>query len=324
MSNADPDIGNEEAVTSALETLGSDIKGVGRGYVHASCPLAKWRHEGGVDNNPSFGVVYSSAEAKKEEGHAHCFSCGYSGDIREIATLMHVWSALPIEKLSEIMETMEKVKTGNLPLSLSTHVADDPFPDQDWIESFPLASEHQASVDYLHERGISDAARDFFKLRFDPQRYRVVCTLTDRQQRSRGLIGRTLIKNPMGPRYYYYPFKKQAPRGFTWFNEHTLDLSKPVLVVEGYFDALKIWPVYSNVTAALSVSFRSPEWTRTVGRWVSMFDIGKGGNLGRTRLQEKVAQKGSHVYHLMPPDGRDDPADSTEEELRSRIMELNG
>lgn len=320
-------LGNEEAIIAALEECGSVIGETKRGWVHASCPLAKYRHEKGVDNNPSFGVVYNSAEANKLEGHAHCFSCGYSGDVREIASLLYAYGDLGAEELGHVMSLMEEVKTGSLPLSLTAHHADDPFVDATWLQSFPpVGPEFPAAMEYLESRGIPREVYKHFDVRFDPQRYRVSFPIYDRAQRCRGLIGRTLIPNPEGPRYFYYPYPTitgNAPRGFTWYNEHALDLSKPVVVVEGIFDAMKVWSAYQNVTASLSISFRTPGmgWHTGVNRWASMFDVGEGGKRGRERLQGMVPH-GSRLWHLPPPPGRDDPGDSTPEEIASQLSLL--
>lgn len=124
---SDPTVGNEDAIRTVLEQLGSKVGDTKRGYVHASCPLAPFRHEKGVDNNPSFGVVYNSAEAHKMEGHSHCFSCGYSGDLREIAATLYAYQKITAADLEICMAAIEHVKTGNLPLSLSAHKADDPW-----------------------------------------------------------------------------------------------------------------------------------------------------------------------------------------------------
>lgn len=321
-------LGNEEAIKLALEQCGATIGETKRGWVHASCPLAKFRHSGGVDRNPSFGVVYNSGEAHKLEGHAHCFSCGYSGDVREIASLLYAWGELSADDLEVVMEVMEQVKTGSLPLSLTAHHADDPFPDATWLASFPtLTPAHDAAIGYLHSRGIPREVWEHFDVRFDPQRYRVSFPLYDRAQRFRGLIGRTLIANPDGPRYFYYPYPTaggQAPRGFTWFNEHALDLAKPIVVVEGIFDALKVWQVYKNVTAALSISFRTPGmgWHTGAKRWISMFDVGEGGKRARSRLEQMVTKHGAKVWHLPPPPGRDDPGDATPEEIVLQLEAL--
>lgn len=318
------DMGNEEAIIAALEHLGSKVGKTSRGYVHASCPLAKYRHEGGVDKNPSFGVVYNSGEAHKPEGQAHCFSCQYSGSLSEIASLLFAYKELTPDDLEAVMTLVAKIKTGHLPLSLSAHSVDDPFPDEDWLNSFPTITRHHTpALEYLNKRGISLSLAQDFDVRFDGARYRVCFPLRDRAQRFRGLIGRTLIPNPEGPRYFYYPYKSNAPRGFTWFNENNLDLSKPVVVVEGVFDALKVWQTYKNVTAALSISFRTPglAWHMGVNRWVSMFDVGKGGQLARGRLQD-MAPSGARVWHLPPPPGRDDPGDSTPEEIKTQLETL--
>lgn len=321
-------IGNEEAITAALEQCGSVIGDTKRGWVHGSCPLAVFRHEGGVDKNPSFGVVYNSAEAHKPEGHAHCFSCGYSGDVRDIASLLYAWKHLTAEDLEAVMGLMEEVKTGSLPLSLSAHHADDPFPDVGWIESFPrVSSTYSAAIDYLQSRGVDRKTWKHFDVRFDTQRYRVAFPLTDRAQRCRGMIGRTLISKPEGPRYFYYPYPGiggHAPKGFTWHNEHALDLAKPVLVVEGIFDLLKAWPIYKNTTAALSIGFRLPGmgWHTGVKRWISMFDVGEGGKRARVRLQELADKTGAKVWHLPPPPGRDDPGDATSEEIMAQLETL--
>lgn len=319
-------LGNEEAIAAVLEQCGSALGETKRGWVHASCPLAKYRHEKGVDNNPSFGVVYNSAEAGKQEGHAHCFSCRYSGDLRDIVAQLYAQGALTAAELETCMATLEEVKTGSLPLSLSAHHADDPFPDQDWLISFPrVTKQHTVAFEYLNNRGIPPRLIKRFDIRFDPQRYRVCFPLHDRAQRFRGLIGRTLIPNPEGPRYFYYPYKGNAPRGFTWFNENSLDFSKPVVVVEGIFDALKVYQVYPNVTASLSIAFRTPglAWQKSVMRWISMFDVGKGGQLAKTRLKE-LAVPGATVWHLPPPPGRDDPGESTPEEIKVQLETLKG
>lgn len=317
---------NEAIIVAVLETLGSKVGKLKRGYVEAACPLAHWRHEKGIDNNPSFGVVYDPTAAKKSAGYSHCFSCGYSGDIREVASLMHAWGAIPRADLGSIMKMMEQVTEGNLPLSLSAHHDDDPFPPVEWLESFPRVSKATPdAVAYLDARGVSGEVVQHFALRFDPQRFRIAVPLHDRAQRFRGLIGRTLIKDPTGPRYFCYPFKTQAPRGFTWFNEHALDLSKPVVVVEGVFDAFKVWPVYRNVTAALSISFRTPGlgWHHQVSRWITMFDTGKGGALARVRLQDRIMAPGSRVWHLEPPPGRKDPGESTPDEIKAALDALS-
>lgn len=317
-------LSNEEAITAALEQIGCAIGKTQRGWVHASCPMAPIKHSGGVDHNPSFGAVYNSAEAAVPEGKCHCFSCGYSGDVLDAASKLYVWGFISAEDLKTVNNLMNEVQTGSLPLSLSSKAPEDPYPDEDWLKSFPpIQPQHTAAVAYLEGRGITQDVWQHFDMRFDGERYRVCFPLRDRHQRFRGLIGRTLIPNPDGPRYFYYPYKKEAPRGFTWANEDALDLSKPVVVVEGIFDLLKVWPVYPNTTAALSIAFRTPAlgWHRSVSRWVGFFDTGKGGEHAHARLAQ-LAVSGSRVWQIPPPPGRDDPGDAEPDEILSQLQLL--
>src|SRR4051812_13394607 len=53
------------------------IKLGNNGWVHATCPFAKWNHKGGHDNNPSFGI------AVEIDGHSayKCHGCQAVGDL---------------------------------------------------------------------------------------------------------------------------------------------------------------------------------------------------------------------------------------------------
>lgn len=318
---------NEEAITVALENLGAAVGDTKRGYVHASCPLAKHRHEHGVDHNPSFGVVYDSGIAKKSEGHAHCFSCGYSGSVREIAALLYAYQDIDADTYADTIKTLDQITTQPQPLSIGQQNLADPFPDQEWMSSFPpLTPKFADAWQYMSSRGIGPDQIKEFDVRFDMMRYRVVFPIYDRSKRARGVIGRSLINSDDTPRYLYYPYptlKGEAPKGFTWYNEDKLDTTKPVLVVEGIFDCLSAVRAYPNTVAALSIGFRTPAmgWHKDVKRWVSMFDTGAGGDRGRERLQ-KTMGKSAKVWHLQPPPGRDDPGDATPEEIIAQLNTL--
>lgn len=65
-----------------LEKLGSrKIKVRPDGtWVNGTCPLARWEHAGGRDENPSFGVKVES----NGRSHYQCFACGASGDLVQL------------------------------------------------------------------------------------------------------------------------------------------------------------------------------------------------------------------------------------------------
>lgn len=70
-----------------LTKLGcSNIKvNLGSTWVGSTCPLARWRHKGGVDKHPSFGVsIHWDRESNgdyKGESKFKCYTCGVSGSL---------------------------------------------------------------------------------------------------------------------------------------------------------------------------------------------------------------------------------------------------
>jgi hypothetical protein len=69
---------NAEHIRELLTKLGCQkIKLGNNGWVHATCPFAKWSHGGGYDNNPSFGI------AVEVDGHSayKCHGCQAQGDL---------------------------------------------------------------------------------------------------------------------------------------------------------------------------------------------------------------------------------------------------
>ena len=69
----------EDNIIKLLPLLGSTFKKV-RSYswVVGSCPFAPWKHGGGVDRNPSFGISIGSVSSY------HCWSCAEKGRLEDI------------------------------------------------------------------------------------------------------------------------------------------------------------------------------------------------------------------------------------------------
>jgi len=55
-------------------------------WVNCSCPLAKWTHVGGHDNNPSFGVRVNSSG----ESIVKCWSCGHVSDLMHFLNVLRL------------------------------------------------------------------------------------------------------------------------------------------------------------------------------------------------------------------------------------------
>ncbi len=71
---------NADEVSFVLRALGSRQLKRGHRYVNGTCPLARWRHKGGHDLNPSFGISIDP----DRESRFRCFGCGIGGSLFEL------------------------------------------------------------------------------------------------------------------------------------------------------------------------------------------------------------------------------------------------
>lgn len=68
----------DRIVEKILQLVGSDVKQANGGKIIASCPFATWKHGGGTDRNPSFGVW----PTRYGNWRYNCFTCQSKGDLR--------------------------------------------------------------------------------------------------------------------------------------------------------------------------------------------------------------------------------------------------
>ena len=229
------------------------------GWIVSQCPLGPWKHENGKSNPTAFGC-------KTEPGDAFttCFSCGWHGSMSDLLVTMRYhqktdpqvtvkWSeanALVEEAESEVelnldSPDIEEVLFGNKKESL--HI----FPDW-WLDSFPPALEIDWAEEYLSQREITIDVILQLDVRADTKRRRVCFPVRDFTGKLVGLHGRAVDK-AAEPRYRMYT---QAKRNnpIIWLGESWVDLSKPIVVVEGPFDLASVKRVYSNVVSPLFVN----------------------------------------------------------------------
>ena len=142
-----------------------------------------------------------------------------------------------------------------------------------WLASFPPALQNQVVAEYLHSRGLSDLTIKALDIRaycysFNGLNYLYACfpyrniegvlagmrgrclshhsEYTDAATEARGW--KLLKHRPIKPKDY------ESNEGLVWYREDSLDLSKPVIIVEGQFDAAAVFPIYDNVTCLFTAS----------------------------------------------------------------------
>lgn len=312
---------NREQATAWLKLLGAKVPNVQprSGWTISDCPLGPWRHEGGHSSAEVFGVRVEGGDS-----FCTCFSCGFHGSQYDLLLLMRKLNKdTPIAKY-EFGEAAERVmqaeQTAEL-VGLDSPTIEElmlnppnklhEFPDW-WLESFTPVWQVPWAMNYLAERGVAPELASAFDLRADTDQQRVCIPVRDFQGRLMGFHGRAVLDN-VEPRYRMYTYAKHN-NPIVWLGEAWVDVNKPVVVVEGYFDLMSVFRVYSNVVSPL---FSNPNMVklRRMGDCAEVFtllDRGKGGDTGRAKFD---LMKDSIVTHLMPPEGVKDPGVMSVEQL---------
>lgn len=318
-----------ERIVKLLKMLGSKVPLAQQraGWYVASCPLAPWTHDGGIDKKPAFAV-------KQEGGDAfcNCFACGFHGRLSELVLEMRVRNKADHRmtvKWSEAEAIIEEAAAEDY-LNLDSPDVEEMlfgpkqqphvFPEW-WLESFPPFTEVKFARDYLNERGVSEEVARRLDIRADTMQRRVCFPIRDFAGRLMGLHGRAVAPG-VEPRYRMY---LQAGRNnpIIWFGESWVDLEKPIVVVEGPMDLASVYRVYRNVVSPLFANPSIDKIRRMADalEWITFLDRGKGGDAGREKIA-RALHKDHVVHHIEPPKGRKDPGVCTVSELQELLAPL--
>ena len=96
------------------------------------------------------------------------------------------------------------------------------------------------------------------------------------------------------------PIRNKLP----WLNEHRVDLSRTVVMVESCFDLLSTLRVYDNVIGPLTVGISESKAARISAAVdvVTLFDNGSGGTKARQIIQKRLPD--AALKHLFPSHDR--------------------
>lgn len=219
-----------------------------RGYVETCCPFAAWKHEGGSDSSPSFGIKIVEGGVSM----AFCFSCKSGGPSRDWVSELQLLG-YGAEDWHTVFKVLDDEDEG---ISIPTYSLEDeeeetgpkfyPF-SEEWLSSFLVAKYSPSCYNYLDTRGITIAQADEWDLRWDGVRTRLCFPFRDRKGRLAGMTGRA-IYDGNNPKYLQYTYNKNTnPSHF--FGEHGIDADLPVVITEGPTDAMRVSLVYPNVLA---------------------------------------------------------------------------
>jgi hypothetical protein len=320
-----------DRIEAVLAYLGvaADHKTRRTGWVVSTCPFAPWKHEGGVDRSPSFGVSVDEGTHLNNRQVYHCFSCQATGLLDD----------LPFNLREHYREDSKGRPRPNFGEALQIIVADeddeldlDNIPDYDepqvdpdevivwpewFLESFKSVFAFEQAMNYLTKRGVPSGVIERLDLRYDTSRERVAFPIRDFGGKLVGLHGRHIGDHPL--RYYAYGFEGRRNR-MPWLGEHWVDFEVPVLLVESVFDLASVLRVYGNAMCGLSAGLGDSKLERIRGAisYVTLYDYGTGGDRAREAIS-RVLGADAHVAHCVPTEAQGDPGEMCVVELQEHL-----
>lgn len=206
-------------------------------WVMSTCPVAPWRHDGGQDNSPSFGVHI----APHDVSISNCFTCGTKGPLAYLARLMEEYTGASYKSLIQALEDEDLIIAampewdGIAEVGRRAALAD-PI-EESMIDIYePVPEDHP----YLAERGLDNyEAVLAMELRIDPDSKdteRLLFPVRGLDGKLYGFSGRATNKEsePRVKDYFKLP-KRQLILG-----AHLVNPALPVVVVEGLIDYAKM------------------------------------------------------------------------------------
>jgi hypothetical protein len=306
---------NLDQVRQFALAVGTKVETVSGEWGRCKCPLSPWTHDSGKDSNPSFAISYG----ENIESAFNCYSCE-AGSLHKLIMLLDGFGAKkPKYDLKQATTLWSNEDTGDAPLVfMDDEVAESPLVDKVWPESFLNSFMHAWKVpiamEYLNARPVRQKMAHALDIRWDLSRRTVCFPVRNWQGQLVGLRGR-YIESDSAARYHDYGYRGQRNK-LPWYGESSVDLDKPVLMVESVFDYASAYRVYKNVLAPLTVGLSAEKCRRVRNAYeiISLFDNGKGGDKGRDKIRKGLPD--SIITDLTPPASCDDPGDMTKKQLR--------
>jgi len=229
-------------------------------WLHINCPTAHKTHAGGKDNTPSCGVSVSSDKPSV----VHCFTCG----TRKLSKVIHIlnWTKginKDVFRFYLEKEVFTESETNDIWLfndKFSTFKKKEvPEPVPDFILDY--FSPIEEAKDYLSGRGISIELAKEYGLKFckyhktiDGKIWQnaIVCPVRDTDFKTYWLHFRSVDSK----RFWHgkpvnFGLNYDWGRSDSWAGIEFLDVNKPIIMVEGFFDMLRLRTLgISNVIAS--------------------------------------------------------------------------
>ena len=290
-------------------------------WVNSTCPLARWTHEKGTDNTPSFGISIDSLASSY-----NCFTCG-GGELPELVDRLSRLSGKLYPILEEYIEAEEI--GGLVPEwgERGTYTSEVASISEDTIYMYDKVGSHW----YLEDRGITADVADMLGLRLDlsedtrDDRERILFPVYSTLGGALHLVGftgrATDDDKVLKIRDYYGLKKTEALLGI----ERVKSEHKFILVVEGLFAYARLSAYGLPAVAIMGSNMSSNQAEMLVGLGIPVylfFDNDRAGH-GAKRKSTKLLEGYTPTYTVKYPRGTEnlDPDSLTEYEVLNMIKE---
>lgn len=281
-----------------------------------SCPLARWTHAGGHDNNPSFGVLITD----ERESLFHCFGCKKKGPLPYLIRLLEEYTGESYSDLEEEVEAAETVGYDLPEWGRRNHREDvqklpEPLSEEYWHVYDP-AEGHP----YLRRRGIGARTARAVPIFHDPDEDRILFPMCDGKGALYGYTGRAVSDNRI-PRIKDY---FGLPKRLCLLGDHLVDRKSraPLLLVEGLFDFAKLYSGGFDVVASCGSDLTDAQAKilKAIGRPVYIFyDNDMAGKDGAKNAGEKL-RRAIPVAKVRYPKGVSDPGEISRRDIVRKMI----
>lgn len=268
-------LNNKDYIISCIKENNLGFYKISKEWVSLACMFAKEKHQNGTDKHFSMGINIKSLIY-------NCFTCGEKGNILKLFN--------------------HDIPPSTVLLQLPQKEKDDVIYPEYFLKTLKRNYIHP----YLDKRKVRADVRILFDFRYDSVHHRIGVPIRNFDKRLVGFVGRSLISMP---KYFVYPWYGES-NGHIWLGEHWVDLNEPIVLVEGLFDAARVYEVKSNVLASLGsqLTYRKLKRIHTAPYVSTLYDNDVAGDNARRKVSDYFGRK--NIRHLRLPEDIKDPGDA--------------
>lgn len=241
--------------------------------IQTNCPF----HKEGKERKPSFGI-------NKNNGQCHCFTCGWSGTIDEMISILcgkNDFGKFGKEWLIKRFNSVEIEKRPPILIpSRSKHTKPTKYIGEEELDSYRYYH------DYMYQRHLTDEIIEKFDIGFDKKTNCLTIPVYD-------LSGRCVFvaRRSVSTKFFNYPAGAQKPVYLAHL--FTSGDYKTAVICEGFLDALIFWKYKIPAMALIGLgSDTQYEMLKKlpVRKYILALDPDEAGRRGQERFRKALSE----------------------------------